>query len=151
MTSYGSINAVTDEVISRLNTNKVSLGNFTAIKERDEEPSVIANHQSELPMIVVMPLANNPDNIRMTMSDGGEIYHSFSLTIMGYYKFSTLDSDIRTMRNYAYICLDLFRGANSKVATAHIDAASVNPGYFILVDNSIYKWVVKFHMRMIEP
>ncbi len=150
MTSTAAINAVTDEIISRLTTAKTSLGSWVTIKERDQEPSVIATCLSEMPMIIVEPLSDRPDRIDLLQSDAdSSIEHKFSLSIMGYYKFD-VTTDIRTMRGYAYTCLDLFRGNKAQVATAHAYSASVNPGYYVIVDNPIYKWVVTLTFVMIE-
>jgi len=151
MTSTATINAVTDAIITRLNTNVVALGNFIAIKERDQEPSVLAESASYLPVIVVMPLSNKVDTFTETIGTTGEIYHRFSFSISGYYVFSGLDADIRTMRGYAYTCLDLFRGSNSQVSIAHVTGGTVDPGYFVLVDKPLYKWIVTLNMIMIEP
>jgi hypothetical protein len=150
VTSTAAINAVTDAVITRLNSNVVALGNFVSVKERDQEPSVLADSPNLLPVLVVQPLSNRSDSMRETMGTTGEIYHRFTLSISGYYLFTNLDSDIRTMRGYAYTCLDLFRGSNQQVATAYVTGASVNPGYFVLVDKSIYKWVVNLNFYMLE-
>ena len=148
MTSTAYINLVTDGVISTLNANKAALGDFVTIYERDQEPSVLADHKDLLPVLVVMPLTN-PDSVKMTMG-GSEMYHNFSLSITGYYSFDNLTDDIRTMRGYAYDCLDLFRGTNSKVSHAHVYSGSVNPGYFVMVDTPIYKWIVRLNMKMLE-
>jgi hypothetical protein len=150
MTSTAAINAVTDAVISRLNSNVVALGNFIAIKERDQEPSVLADHVNLTPVLVVMPLSNRSDNMRMTMGTTGEVYHRFTLTITGYYAFDDLTTSIRTLRGYAYTCFDLFRGSNQQVAAAYITGASVNPGYFVMVDKPIYKWNVTLNFYMLE-
>ena len=154
MSSKTFINAVTDDVITRLTTNKVALGNWVTLYELDKEPSVIAGSIDGLPVIVVEPLADRPDSIRMTSGGGGEVYHRFSLNIMGYYGFSALSTDIRTLRGYAYDCFDLFRGgtsnANQQVGSAHVRSATVNPGYFVIVDHPIYKWTVTLNLEMIE-
>lgn len=151
MTSTAYINLVTDEIISRLNTNKVALGNFISVKERDQEPSVLADHPDLTPVLVVMPLSNKPDVMDIT-TGGTEIQHKFSLSITGYYIFNDLDDDIRTMRGYAYTCFDLFRTVNGRqVSYAQVIGGSVNPGYFVLVDKPIYKWIVTLNMTMMEP
>ena len=150
MTSISYINAVTDEICSRLETNREAMGNFSKILERDQEPSVIADSGVSLPIIVVLPFANRSDSIRLTMSDSGELYHTFTTTIKGYYAFDDLTDNIRTMRSYPFTCLDLFRGANARIESAHVRSASVNPGYFVMIDKPIYKWDVNLNMIMIE-
>jgi len=151
MTSTAYINLVTDAIISRLNTNKTALGNFLSVKERDQEPSVLADHPDLLPVVVVMPLANRADSISIT-TGGTEIQHKFSLSISGYYLFNDLDDDIRTMRGYAYTCFDLFRTATGRqISYAQCTGGSVNPGYFVLTDKPIYKWIVTLNLNMMEP
>lgn len=150
MSSKDYVNAVTDEVISRLIENKDVLG-FVRILERDEEPSVLADSPGLMPTLIVQPLSGKSDAAVMTMGTTGEMYHGFALSISGYYLFNELNTDIRTMRGNAYTCLDLFRGVNQQVSYAYVTGANLDPGYFIIVDKQVYKWVVTLRFTMIEP
>ena len=88
MTSISYINGATDAVIARLNAAKTTLGDFTRITERDEDPAVLST-SGEMPIMVVIPLADRPDRIRMTQGEGGEVYHDFSISIIGYHLYTT--------------------------------------------------------------
>lgn len=150
MASITYINAVTDEVISRLNANKASLGNFTRISERDEDPAVISQ-SGDMPIMVVIPLADRPDRVKVTQGGGGELEHNFSVSIIGYHLYTTLDDDLRTLRGYAFTVLDLFRSSTGiQVASAHVTGASVDVGYFVMIDYPIYRYIITLNLRMIE-
>lgn len=151
MASITYINAATDAVIARLNAAKSTLGNFTRITERDEDPAILST-SGDMPIMVVIPLADRPDRVSMTMGDtGGELRHDFSISIIGYHLYNTLDDDLRTLRAYAFTVLDLFRlGANRQVGSAHVYSASVDVGYFVMVDYPIYRYIVTLNCKMIE-
>jgi hypothetical protein len=149
MGSIDLINNFTDEVILRLNANKATMGNFTRISERDEDPQYLSNSK-DMPILIVIPLADRPDRIKMTMG-GTEMYHDFSISIVGYYLFQNLDTAIRTLRGYGYNCVDLFRGGNSKVAGCHVYSATLDVGYFIIVDNPVYRFILTMQVKAIEP
>jgi hypothetical protein len=149
MTSITYINEVVDAVIAKLNANKTTLGNFTRISERDEDPAVLST-SGDMPIIVVIPLADRPDRIRMTMGSGGELQHDFSISIIGYHLYTTLDSELRTLRGYAFTVVDLFRGANCQVGSAFVYSATVDVGYFVMVDYPVYRYIVTLNCKMIE-
>jgi hypothetical protein len=150
MTSTSYIDGVTDAIKTLLNANTATLGSFTTILERDEDPSVIGTRQ-DLPVLVVIPLGDKPDRVTLTMGSGGEMYHNFSVLITGYYHYDSLTTEIRTMRGYAFSCIDLFRGSAAKVGYGHIYSGSVNPGYYVMVDNPVYRWEVILNIKMLEP
>ena len=91
---------------------------------------------------------------RSVWKDGqvcGEVYHDFSVTIIGYFLFTNLDDDIVSLRAYALNVVDLFRGANSRVAAkAHVYSATADVGYYVIVDYPIYRFIVTLNVRMIE-
>jgi hypothetical protein len=151
MTSISYINGATDAVIARLNAAKSTLGNFTRISERDEDPAVLST-SGDMPIMIVIPLADRPDRVGMTMGGGGELRHDFSISIIGYHLYNTLDDDLRTLRGYAFTVLDLFRlGANAQIGSAHVYSASVDVGYFVMIDYPIYRYIVTLNCKMIEP
>ena len=150
MVAVTYINAVIDEIKTRLNSNVATLGNFTRISERDEDPAILST-SGDMPIFIVIPLADRADRIKMTMGDGGEVYHDFSISIVGYYLYDNLDDNIRTLRGYGYNCLDLFRGLNSKIATAQVYSATLDIGYFIITDYPIYRTILTLRATMIEP
>jgi hypothetical protein len=152
MASITYINAATDAVIARLNANKASLGNFTRISERDEDPAVLST-SGDMPIMIVIPLADRPDRLTWTQGEtGGELRHDFSISIIGYHLYSTLDDDLRTLRGYAFTVADLFRlGATSQVGSAHVNSATVDVGYFVMIDYPIYRFICTLNLKMIEP
>jgi hypothetical protein len=151
MASITYINAATDAVIARLNAAKSTLGNFTRITERDEDPAVLST-SGDMPIMVVIPLADRPDRVSMTMGDtGGELRHDFSISIIGYYLYENLDDNLRTLRGYAFTILDLFRlGANSQVGSAHVYSATVDVGYFVMIDYPVYRAIITLNCKLIE-
>jgi hypothetical protein len=132
-----------------LEANKPALGNFTRISERDEDPAVVSN-SGDMPILVVIPLADRPDRMRMSIGST-EVYHDFSIVIIGYYLYNNLDDEIKTLRGYGYACFDLFRGTAAKLAYAHVYSASLDVGYFVMVDYPIYRWILTLNAKMIEP
>jgi hypothetical protein len=151
MASVTYINEAVDAVKAALNANVVALGNFTRISERDEDPAVLST-SGDMPIMVVIPLADKPDRMRLTMGTSGEVYHDFSISIIGYYLYANLDDDIRTLRGYGYTCFDLFRGSGDPhLGNAHVYAASLDVGYFVMVDYPIYRFICTLNVRMIEP
>ena len=151
MASITYINSATDAVIARLNAAKSTLGNFTRISERDEDPAVLST-SGDMPIMIVIPLADKPDRINFTMGGGGELYHNFSISIIGYHLYATLDDDLRSLRGYAFTVLDLFRsGANAQIGSAYVYSASVDVGYFVMIDYPIYRYIVTLNCKMIEP
>lgn len=145
------IDGAVDAVIALLNANSAQLGNFTRISERDEDPAVIST-TGDMPILVVIPLADRPDRVRFTMGMGGELQHDFSISIIGYHLYENLDpsTNLRQLRTYAFSCLDLFRGVNSQVGSAYVYSATVDVGYYVMVDNPIYRWIVTLNLKMIE-
>jgi hypothetical protein len=103
-----------------------------------------------MPIMVVIPLADRPDRIRMTMGDGGEFQHDFSVSIIGYHLYGTLENDLRTLRGYAFTLIDLFRGKNAQVASAQVYSATVDVGYFVMIDYPIYRYIITLNAKMIE-
>jgi len=147
MGSIDLINEFVDGVKVKLNAASSSLGNFTRISERDEDPNVISQSR-DMPILIVIPLADRPDRIRWTMG-GDELYHDFSISIIGYYLFTDIDA-LRTVRGYGYNCLDLFRGTNSMIANCHIYSATLNVGYFVIIDYPIYRFILTMNVKSIE-
>jgi hypothetical protein len=127
------------------------LGNFTRITERDEDPAVLSQ-SGDMPIMVVIPLADRPDRISMTQGDtGGELRHDFSISIIGYHLYNTLDNDLRTLRGYAFTVLDLFRvGGGRQLGSAHVYSATVDVGYFVMIDYPIYRYIITLNCKMIE-
>jgi hypothetical protein len=149
--SISYIDGAVDAVIAALNANCAQLGNFTRISERDEDPAVIST-TGDMPIIVVIPLADRPDRVKYSMGMGGELQHDFSISIIGYHLYENLDpsSNLRQLRTYAFSALDLFRGAGSQVGSAFVYSATVDIGYYVMVDNPVYRWIVTLNLKMIE-
>ena len=149
MGSIDLINNFVDGVKVKLNAANVELGGFTKISERDEDPSALVRTKSYLPILIVIPLADRPDRIRWTMG-GDEVYHDFSISIVGYYIFSDIDTALRTLRGYGFNCMDLFRGDNSMIGGCHIYSATLDVGYFVLENFPIYRFVLTMNVKSIE-
>lgn len=148
MSAVTTINNFTDAVIAKLNANKASLGNFTRISERDEDPAYLSN-SLDMPILIVIPLADRPDRMRMTMGST-EMYHDFSISIVGYYLFENLDTAIRTLRGYGYNCIDLFRGSDALEGGCHIYSATLDVGYSVIIDNPVYRFILTMNVKVIE-
>ena len=148
MGSIDLINKFVDGVKEKLNAANTELGGFTRISERDEDPAVLST-SNDMPILIVIPLADRPDRIRWTMG-GDDLYHDFSISIVGYYLFDNLDTALRTIRGYGFNCLDLFRGDDSMIAGCHIYSATLNVGYFVMIDYPIYRFILTLNVKSIE-
>ena len=149
MTAGSYITEFKDAVITVLEDNKASLGNFTRISERDEDPAVLST-SGDMPILIVIPLADRSDRVKWTIG-GTELWHDFSITIIGYYLYNNLDDEIVTLRKYGYAALELFRGTGAHLGNGHIYSGNLDVGYFVMVDYPIYRWVLTLQVMMIEP
>jgi len=150
MTTSAAVNLIVDEIISRLNTNATALGGVLAVKEKSEDPAVVANFHAALPIIYVIPLADTKEKIQMTMQGGGDnIHNNFTVTIAGYYHFADVDNYLRTLRGYAYDVVDLFSGTGNQVSIGNVYAADLEVGYFTVVDNVIHSFNLKLYIKFV--
>jgi len=148
MTTAAFINGVVDEVISRLKTNIVSLGDPDSKKyvyERDEYPPFIEN----FPSFFVLPLAERQDTIKFAQG-GDQLWHEFPIIIAGYYKKDGLETTLRETRDYAYTCLELFKGQKINVSDAYVTRATVKVGYWIAVDYTIHTFIITLNLKAVE-
>ena len=124
-----------------------TLGSFATVLERDEHPAIAAE-RGQLPIGYVLPIIEGEDSIDMTMG-GPQTFHTFPITAVAYYQGndSTLQSDLRTTRDYAYNFVDLFRPGNY-CDRGQIYNAKVKVGYWIGGTLVIHYWIVKLSMKM---
>ena len=155
MTAFTSISGAASAVRTRIWTNKATLGNIQVIKDRDEDPAILADNAIDLPMVCVIPLGDSPDKIAFSMGSNDWI-HEFDLIIVGYYRFS-LDNtnpfaDIDVVRKYSFDTLELFRGATLAgfYPGCNAKGATIDIGYFMVTDYIIYRYDITLKCTMIE-
>jgi hypothetical protein len=163
MPTFEDVNSVIDGMKAVLNTNLTNLGGtagVTLILEGDELPALIRSY----PTIYIVPLSGSADQIT-TKQSGGPRFHEFSVIIAGAYKSATISSMLRTVRNYGYICADLFTLSGQAVSGIYytsegvvdtsksIKAYCVNPkistGYHQTKDFFTMVWSVEMTVRMV--
>ena len=147
MSSIDLINNFVDGVKVKLAAS-TTLGTPTRISERDEDPAVLSQ-AGDMPILIVIPLADRADRLRWTMG-GDELYHDFSISIIGYYLDQNLIENLRTLRGYGFACLDLFRGVDSMIGGCHIYSATLDVGYFSMIDYPIYRFILTMNVKSIE-
>jgi hypothetical protein len=155
MTSFTAIDGSAAAVRARILANKATLGDIKVIKDRDEDPAVIADNVKDLPMVCVIPLGDKPDQITFSMGSN-DWMHEFDLNIIGYYHFS-LDNkdpfvDLATVRQYSFDTLELFRGATKAgfYPTCNAKGATIEIGYNMTTDYVIYRYDIRLHCMMLE-
>jgi len=122
------------------------------IYEWDEHPAIPAE-RGELPVAYVIPLVEDGDSIDLLMGSP-EGKHTFSMTVVCYYKGNednrtSIQSDLRTCRNYAYAFRDIFRYHGdyfgSTTGMAHIKKIKYDFGYWLPPGGmpTIHFWVAK--------
>ena len=155
MTSFTAISGAAAAVRARILANKVALGDIQVIKDRDEDPAIIADNATSLPMVCVIPLGDQSDQIVFSMGSN-DWTHEFDLNIVGYYRFS-LDNkdpfaDIDVVRKYSFDTLELFRGASLAgfYPGCNAKGASIDIGYNMTTDYVIYRYDIRLKCVMIE-
>jgi hypothetical protein len=155
MTSFTAISGAAAAVRARILTNATALGGIKTIKDRDEDPAVLADNAIDLPMVCVIPLGDGQDDITFSMGSSDWL-HKFSMVIVGYYRFS-LDnanpfSDLATVRQYSFDTLELFRGATKAGFYPGCNAKGVllDIGYFMTSDYVIYRYDASLKCEMYE-
>lgn len=155
MTSFTAISGAATAVRTRIWNARGTLGDIQVIKDRDEDPAVLADNVKDLPMVCVVPLGDKPDQIVFSMGSN-DWTHEFDLNIIGYYQFS-LDNkdpfaDIDVARKYSFDTLELFRGATLAgfYPGCNAKGATIDIGYFMVTDYIIYRYVITLNCTMIE-
>jgi hypothetical protein len=155
MTAFTSISGAAAAVRALLLANAATLGGIKTIKDRDEDPAILADNALDLPMVCVIPLGDNPDKITFSMGSN-DWYHEFDLIIVGYYRFSMDNkdpfSDLATVRKYSYDTLELFRGAIKAgfYPGCNAKGATIDLGYFMVTDYVIYRYDITLKCTMYE-
>jgi hypothetical protein len=155
MTSFTAISGAATAVRTRIWTNRATLGDIQVIKDRDEDPAVLADNAVDLPMVCVIPLGDQADQITFSMGSN-DWTHEFDLNIVGYYRFS-LDNtdpfaDIDVVRKYSFDTLELFRGATKAgfYPGCNAKGATIDIGYFMVTDYILYRYDIGLKCTMIE-
>jgi len=155
VTAFTAISGAAAAVRARILANAALIGNVKTIKDRDEDPAILADNAIDLPMVCVIPLGDHPDQITFSMGSNDWI-HEFDLNIVGYYRFSQDNtnpfSDIATVRQYSYDTLELFRGPTKAgfYPGCNAKGASMDLGYQITTDYVIYRYDIMLHCTMYE-
>lgn len=155
MSSYDHIDGAAAAVRTKILNAATALGGIKSVKDRDEDPAVLADNANDLPMVAVIPLGDKPDKITFTMG-GSDWLHDFNLNIVGYYRFSMDNTspmaDLGTVRKYAFDTLELFRGAMNAGFYPGCNArgADIDIGYFIVTDYVIYRYDIMLKCTMYE-
>lgn len=155
MTAFTSIDGAAAAVRSLILTNADALGGVKTIKDRDEDPAVLADNTVGLPTVCVIPLGDKPDKIAFSMGSSDWL-HEFNLNIVGYYRFSMDNkdpfADLATVRQYSFDTLELFRGAIKAGFYPGCNArgADIDIGYYMLADMVIYRYDITLKCTMYE-
>jgi len=157
-TTSTMINSIVDSLISDLQgATTLGLGASPKVYERDEHPQAALN-RGDLPCAYVIPVMEGGDTITSYIGETGPHRHEFPITVTAYYMGNDLTStqlqtDLRTVRNYAYNFLDLYKGTSTGgryLATAgFIRDFKVDVGYWISGGGQVvHFWIVKMNMTM---
>lgn len=144
-----------DNLKSLITASATALGlNYTGnVYEWDEHPAIPAE-RGDLPIAYVIPVMEDGDKINMMMS-AVEGKHEFSMTVVCYYKgtedtASSIRTDLRTYRNYAYAFRDIFRYngdyfGSKGVGYAHIKEMKLDFGYWAPPGGTpiVHYWIAK--------
>lgn len=155
MTAFTAISGAASAVRARILANAVALGGIVSIKDRDEDPAVLADNANQLPMVCVVPLGDKADIIDFSMSSN-DWKHEFDLRIIGYYRFSMDNqdpfADIDTVRQYSFGILELFRGPTLAgfYRGCNAKGASIDIGYNMTADYVIYRCDILLKCTMYE-
>jgi len=157
MATHDLINSIVDEVISRIETNKVSLG-LGGAEERAEDPAVMDKVRQYGSYAYVVPLAEGRD--RMDVMQGSpdkEMYHNFSINVTGYFDQTALTmssrgltSPLRLTRDYGYKLVDLFNGDDNQIGMGYVYRFELEQGYYEIVDKIIHTYNIKFFVKSLE-
>ena len=143
--SASTFNAIVDSVITALST-ATTIGSPTAVKEKDEHPA-IASDNGTLPMVYVVPLIEGKDIINMTMGDKvNHAYHTFPISIVGYYDMPDIDVSLRIVRTYGLNALDIFMDKQS-LPVGQIVGASLEGGYWVGGGKVIHYWILGLSIK----
>lgn len=151
MATYEMVDSVVDKMISRIQENITSLGgsSSTPVIEGDEYPERV----TVFPSIYIIPLIEGGDHLKTHMGGITNRFHEFTVTIIGLYKASSVTEALRTTRQYAYTCADLFSDKNQKVIGTKGGAIFIDPvvnvGYHRPGDKVIHTWSVKLTARSV--
>lgn len=155
MTAFTAISGAAAAVRSLITTNATALGGVVEVRDRDEDPAVIANSIKVMPIVCVIPLGDKSDTITFTMGANNWI-HSFEIRIIGYYPFSQdnkdVFSDLATVRQYAFDTIELFRGGKKAAfyPGANATGATIQLGYQMVTDYVIYRFDIGLKCTMYE-
>lgn len=142
--SSSSINTIVDSVITSL-SSATTIGPITGVYERDEHPAIPAN-EGKLPIAYVVPLIEGKDTVNTTIDDDS-LYHSFPISIVAYYSMPDVATSLRTVRNYGYEALDLFK-AKQSLPIGQITSAIVEVGYWTAPGGQvIHYWIVNLSIK----
>jgi hypothetical protein len=152
MVTSDTINSVIDAILTRVTTNITTLGGTATspVIEGDEMPERI----TIFPSIFVIPLIEGGDIVTTHMGGIKNIFHEFSVSIVGIYRASTVSELLRTTRNYGYAALDLFSGPiNYKVVGTGCGAVLVEHklevSYHRVGDRIIHVWILKMTAKTV--
>lgn len=143
------INLIVDRVKYDL-ANATTLGVASSnIYERDENPAIPAN-EGRLPALYVVPLVEGKDSFDFTMGARPVSYHTFPINIIAYYEMPDIYDSLRTVRDYAYNCVDVFL-ADQALCTSpgQIVGGTLETGYYVVVDRIIHYWIVVLNIKTI--
>lgn len=155
MTAFTAVSGAAAAVRARILANATALGGIVTIKDRDEDPAVLADNAVGLPMVCVIPLGDGTDSVNFSMGSNDWL-HEFTIRIVGYYRFSEDNKDpfkdLAEVREYAYNTLELFRGATKAAfyPGANATGGTIDLGYFIMEDYVIYRYDIALKITMYE-
>lgn len=153
-TTSTAINAIVDALISDLQTaTTLGLGTSPKVYERDEHPQA-ALSRGDLPCAYVIPIMEGGDTITVNMDNMPHL-HDFPITVTAYYMgndvtATQLETDLRTIRNYAYEFLDYYKthsGGHRLTCNGNIKSFKVDVGYWISGGGKIvHFWICKMNI-----
>lgn len=156
-TTSTRINSIVDSVITDLQTaTTLGLGSSPRVYERDEHPQAALN-RGELPCAYVIPVMEGGDTVTSMIGKGAPHRHEFPITVTAYYlgndlTATQLQTDLRTVRDYAYNFLDLYKNTTDDryLATGgNIKDWKVDVGYWISGGGQVvHFWIVKMSVTM---
>lgn len=151
MATYEFIDSVVDAMISRIQTNITTLGgtSSTPVTEGDELPERV----TIFPSIFIIPLIEGGDQMETKPGGVKNVFHDFTITVVGLYKATTVSELMRTTRQYGYTLADLFSNENYKVngtkGGAQFLFPRVQPAYYRVGDKIIHSWSVRFKCKSV--
>lgn len=145
MATIDQINQVIDAMKSRILAQKSTIGNITDVYERDEFPAE-ALQAGRIPAMYIIPVVESKDTIDMSMGSPRIMKHTFPVTLVAYYVMEDVETALRTVREYGYNTIDIFKSSQN-FAGGVVYNAEIEFGYSTVVDYIVHDFIINLYVE----